>query len=135
MTPRQSDRKSVARSRSGDYVKVAENFYEGGRLAREFEYWNAAGVLAIHAAIAYADAITIKVGGVKSSGDDHMAAIDLLRQVVALDEAGHRAAKHLARMIEQKNLVSYSGEIYARQDVEELWRHLERFRGWASLMI
>ena len=61
--------------------------------------------LIIHAAIAYTDAITIKVGGVKSQGEDHMAAVDLLRDVVALDDAGQMASSHLARMIEEKNIV------------------------------
>lgn len=135
MTPKRRDRKSVARSGSAGYSEVAESFRGGAEAAREFEYWNAAGVLAGHAAIAYADAVRIKVGGVKSSGEDHMGAVDLLREVVAIDEDGHRALKHLARMIEEKNLVSYSGEIYARKDVDELLKHLERFRTWALRML
>lgn len=131
MTPRISRRASVPRPKYYDYVKVADNFYLGAELAKEFEYWNAAGVLIIHAAIAYTDAITIKVGGVKSQGEDHMAAVDLLREVVALDERGHRSANHLARMIEQKNVVSYSGEVYARADIEKLWKQLGRYKEWA----
>src|SRR3989344_6089805 len=110
MTPRMSRRTSVHRTKYHDYVKVADNFYLGAELAKEFEYWNAAGVLIIHAAIAYTDAVTIKVGAVKSQGEDHMAAVDLLREVVALDEPGQKASHHLARMIEQKKVVSYSGE-------------------------
>src|SRR5581483_6547797 len=98
MTPRVSRRTSVHRTKYHDYIKVADNFYLGAELAKEFEYWNAAGVLIIHAAIAYTDAITIKVGGVKSQGEDHMAAVDLLREVVALDEAGKKASNHFARM-------------------------------------
>ena len=135
MTPKRSLRKSVTRSKSGDFAHVADSFYKGAGLAMEFEYWNAAGVLMIHAAIAFTDALTVKVGGVKSSGDDHMSAIDLLREVVSLDERGREAAGHLARMINQKNLVSYSGEIYAKADVEKLWKHLERYRSWALLLL
>ena len=131
MTPRMSRRTSVHRTKYHDYVKVADNFYLGAELAKEFEYWNAAGVFIIHAAIAYTDAITIKVGGVKSQGEDHMAAVDLLREVVALDEAGQKASHHLARMIEQKNVVSYSGEVYARTNIEQLWKQLERYKAWA----
>lgn len=131
MTTRISRRTSVHRTKYHDYIKVADNFYLGAELAKEFEYWNAAGVLIIHAAIAYTDAITIKVGGVKSQGEDHMAAVDLLRKVVALDEAGQKASNHFARMIEQKNLVSYSGEVYARTDIENLWKQLERYKEWS----
>ena len=135
MTPRIGRRASVPRTRYRDYVKVADNFYSGAELAKEFEYWNAAGVLIIHAAIAYSDAITIKVGGVKSQGEDHMTAVDLLREVVALDEAGQRATHHLARMIEQKNVVSYSGEVYAKTDIEQLWKQLERYKKWVMSIL
>jgi hypothetical protein len=114
-----------------DYVQVADNFYAGADAARAFEYWNAAGVLIVHAAIAYSDAITIKVGGVKSQGADHMAAVDLVRQIVTLDKAGENALNHLWQMIQEKNVVSYHGEIYARRDVDKLWKHLERYRTWA----
>lgn len=130
MSPRISRRVSIQREKYHDYAKVADNFYAGAELAKEFEYWNAAGLLIIHAAIAYTDAITIKVGGVKSQGEDHMAAIDLLREVVVLGEAGQRASNHLARMIEQKNIISYSGEIYTRTEIEKLWKQLKRYKEW-----
>ncbi|MFC1522883.1 hypothetical protein ACFL6Y_10790 [Elusimicrobiota bacterium] len=130
MSPKRSQRISVPRSKSKDYLKVAENFHSGAEVAKVYDYWNAAGVLIVHAAIAYSDAITIKVGGVKSRGEDHIAAVDLLESVVVLDETGKKAMRHLVRIIEHKNLVSYSGEIYSREDVEKLWKHLERFKTW-----
>jgi hypothetical protein len=46
-------------------------------MAVEFQYWNAAGVLLVHAAIALTDALTVKIGGAKSTGEDHMLAADL----------------------------------------------------------
>jgi hypothetical protein len=125
----------VPRSKYEDYLNVAENFHAGADTAKTFEYWNAAGVLIIHAAIAYTDAITIKIGGTKSQGDDHMAAVDLVRQVVALDKNGERAVNHLWRMIQEKNAVSYQGEIYTRQDVDKLWKHLDRYRAWARTIL
>ena len=135
MTPRLGKRVSIPRGKYHDYIRVADNFYAGADVARNFEYWNAAGVLIIHAAIAYSDAITIKVGGVKSRGDDHMAGVDLLKEVVVLSEDGKKAVNHLARMIDEKSLVSYSGEIYTRGDVESLWKQLERYKKWAIGML
>ncbi len=135
MTPRISRRTSIAKSEHHNYVKVADNFYSGADLAKQFEYWNAAGVLIIHAAIAYSDAITIKVGGVKSQGDDHMSVIDLMRDIVELDEHGQRAINHLVRMIDQKNLVSYSGEVYEKTDIEKLWKQLERYKEWVVMIL
>ena len=128
---RHSNRASVPRSKYDDYIRVAGSFFSGAEAARTFEYWNAAGLLIIHAAIAYTDAITIKVGGVKSQGEDHMAAVDSVREVVMLDKAGESALNHLWRMIQEKNVVSYHGEVYTRADVDKLWKHLERYKAWA----
>jgi hypothetical protein len=110
---------------------VAESFYRGAELAREFEYWNASGVLIVHAAIAPADAIAIRLAGVKSRGEDHHETIALLEEVVAPGEEKKKALQHLRRIIDHKNAVSYSGEIYARTDIELLWKQVERFREWA----
>lgn len=135
MTPKKNTRKSVERAKWRDFAQVADSFYKGAELAKDFEYWNAAGLLIIHSAIALTDALTVKVGGVKSSGEDHLAAVDLLREIVSLDARGNEAAKHLVRMIDQKNLVSYSGDVYTRAEVDTLWKHLERYRPWAFLVL
>ena len=135
MSPRLSKRLSVPRSKYHDYIQVADNFYAGAEAAKAFDYWNAAGLLIVNAAIAYTDAITIKVGGVKSQGEDHMSAVYLVRKVVLLDKSGETALNHLWRMIQEKNIVSYHGEIYTRQDVDSLWKHLERYKTWALAIL
>ena len=45
-------RRQVDRSRRRQFRSVGENFAKVADVATEFEYWNAAGVLLIHAAIA-----------------------------------------------------------------------------------
>lgn len=132
---RRSKRTRVDLHRSRDYLRVAENFYQGAEVAREFEYWNAAGVLIVHAAIAYGDAITIKVAGTKSRGEDHRDLVDLIEEVVALDGQGRMAVNQLRRLIDEKNLVSYSGEVYTRTDIARLSKLLERFRSWALSLL
>jgi hypothetical protein len=114
---------------------VAENFANAAVVATEFEYWNAAGVLLVHAAIAFADAVTVKVGGVKSAGADHMLAADLLETVVAVDAEGKKAVGHFRALVEEKTLVSYSGEIYRRDDIRRMARHLDRYRTWVNRLL
>ena len=121
----------VHRTKVKDYQSVAESFYRGAELAREFEYWNASGVLIVHAAIALADAIAIKLAGVKSRGEDHHETIALLEEVVAPGEEKKKALVHLRRIIDHKNTVSYSGELYEKKDIEQLWKQVARFREWA----
>jgi hypothetical protein len=123
---------AVHRAKARDYRSVAENFYHGAELARDFEYWNASGVLIVHAAIALADAIAVKLAGVKSRGEDHHETIALLEDVVAPGEEKRKALQLLRRIIDHKNAVSYSGEIYDRTDIEQLWKQVARFREWAT---
>lgn len=128
--PRSGRRRQVERSRWRQFHAVADNFAQAARLATAYEYWNAAGVLLVHAAIALTDALTVKVGGAKSVGEDHMEAANLLEDVLAVDAEGKKAIGHLRALLEEKNLVSYSGEIYRREDIRPMARHLERYQAW-----
>lgn len=128
--PRSGRRRQVERSRWRQFYAVSENFAQAAKLASDSEYWNAAGVLLVHSAIALTDALTVKVGGAKSVGEDHMEAANLLEDVLAVDAEGKKAIGHLRALIEEKNLVSYSGEIYRREDIRPMARHLERYQGW-----
>jgi hypothetical protein len=64
-----------------------------------------------------------------------MFAADLLETVVAIDAEGKKAINHLRKLIEEKNLVSYSGEIYRREDVHRMARHPARYRAWADRLL
>ncbi len=128
---RGSVRKAVERAKSANYKAVAENFHGAAEMAKEYEYWNAAGVLIVHAALAYADALVIKIGGVKSQGEDHHDTVALMDELVATSEAKKRTLNHLRSIIDRKTAVSYSGELYGKSDVEQLWKHMQRFRSWA----
>ncbi len=74
--------KKFDRNKYLDFEKVANSFIEGGKLAIEFGYYNAAGVLIIHSVIALADAITIKYSARKAKGDSHYDVISMLKDVV-----------------------------------------------------
>lgn len=126
---------NIERSYYSKYITVAVNFFEGAKVASEFEYWNASGVLIVHSAIAYGDAITIKFGKVKSRGDDHQNLVNLIDALVAESREKKNALINLSKIIDQKNLVSYSGDIYSRKDIDKLWKYLERFISWADPLL
>lgn len=129
---RKTNRKNIDRAKAIDYYKVAINFYEGAIVAKEFEYWNAAGVLIVHSAIAFADALTIKFGGVKSQGDDHFQVLTLLKEILDDSQDNKKALNHLEKIISHKNSVSYSGDIYEERDFENMWKHFVRYKDWAE---
>lgn len=125
-------RKSVPRQRYKDYQNVAEHFYQAANLSIEFEYWTAAGVIIVHSAIAFTDALSIKSSGVKSVGENHEDAVTLLNTTVAESREKLQAINQLRRIIEEKTKVSYLGELYSSAQAKEMWKRLERFRKWAN---
>ena len=129
---RKSSRKNVDPVKAAKFEKVAINFYEGAKLAYEFEYFNAAGVLLIHAAIALADSVTIKRLSSTCSGDNHYEVIKLLQEATLNDNDSGRHILHLEKLIDHKNLVSYSGDIYTKKDIDKLIKHYERFYNWIN---
>lgn len=132
---RKTTKKQVDRVKSKDYQTVAKSFYDGAEVAKEYEYWNASGVLIIHSAIAYSDAICIKFAGVKSQGEDHIQAVSLLKEILASSDENKKAFQNLEKMIAHKNSVSYSGEVYEAKDIDLLWKHLDRFKTWAENLL
>jgi hypothetical protein len=125
----------IPNSKYLDFIKVAENFEDGAELAFEFEYFNAAGVLIVHSAIALADSITIKYSSSKIKGDSHYDIIALLKNVLPPKLKNDTAIDHLKKIIDQKNLVSYSGDIYHKSDYIKLNKHFIRFSVWANSIL
>jgi hypothetical protein len=113
------------------YKKIAHSFFEAGVISAEMGYYNAAGVLFVHSAIAFGDAITIKLSSTKSSGDNHFQIISLIEEIAKASNEKSKALNHLRKIIDQKNLVSYSGEEYTQKDIVDLQKNAQRFQTWA----
>jgi len=132
---RKTIRARVDNTKWVDYKKVAESFFGGADVAREYEYWNAAGVLIVHSAIALADAISIKFRAEKSQGEDHNQTVLLLKDTLTSNDENKKAYNHLEKIIAHKTSVSYSGNVYDRKDVDNLWKNFERFKRWAESLL
>lgn len=77
---KKTQRAQVDPGEAESFRKTAEQFMKAGKLAREHGYGNAAGLLFVHAAIAYADAVSIRLAGMKSTSDNHHDAVQLLSE-------------------------------------------------------
>lgn len=88
-------------------------------------------MLIVHSAIAFSDALCIKLGGVKSIADNHEDVITLLESIVAQSIDKTKAINHFKRIIEKKTKVSYLGELYTGKQTNDMWKRLNRFRKWA----
>ncbi|GJQ32865.1 MAG: hypothetical protein HBSAPP04_17040 [Ignavibacteriaceae bacterium] len=125
--------KKVSKEKYSSFVQVADGFAEAAKVAREFDYPNAAGVLIIHSVIAYADALTIKKAGLKCKGENHYEVISLLSDKMPFTAERQKALDHFSALISHKNMISYHGQIYTKGDVSKLFKHAERFIAWAKV--
>ncbi len=132
---KKTQRTKVDPSQSASFRSMAVQFLKAAGLARQHDYWNAAGLLIVHAAIAYADAVAIRLAGVKSTSDNHQDAVQLLAEAAAREKDRDRALGHLKRIIEEKSRVSYSGEAFRKSEIDALETHAERFRDWCEAVL
>ncbi|MEK6551843.1 MAG: HEPN domain-containing protein [Bacteroidota bacterium] len=130
--PRESKTIKVDKTAAIKYSAIGKGFYDAAISEIESRRWNAAGLLIVHSAIAYADALTIKYGGVKNKSENHQDVVKLLEIVVKESESKNNALNQLEKLIAHKSTVAYSGEIYDEQDIEKLFKHLDRFKSWAE---
>jgi len=124
LTARKLVRKSVNRTRWLQYFSVAEENHRGVIHNYKGELWTPAAILLVHAVIAYTDALTIKAGGVKGSGDNHLQVVDLIRQVISLDRNDTIALNRLIKILSEKSKVAYSGKVYEVDPI--VWTEFHR---------
>jgi hypothetical protein len=105
---------------------------KAAKLARDHDYGTAAGLLFVHAGIAYGDAVSIHLAGVRSTSDNHYDATVLLTEAAARVKERDRGVAHLRRLIDEKSRVASTGEILRKPEVEVLENHAERFRAWCE---
>jgi hypothetical protein len=117
------------------YIRVARALHSTASDLRDVAsdgdtYGNAMAIIAIHAAIAYADALSIAFREIKSIDGNHTMAVPALQHAL-----GHRAdprqCKRLESIIDQKNAVSYQGEYYTLEAAARVVDELDAFAEWA----
>ena len=132
---KKTKRSAVDRGEASTYAEAGAQFTRAAALARESGYWNAAGLLYVHSAIAFADAVAIARRGEKSTSENHLDALILFGDVTAGLKGRDEAREHLRRIIDEKSRVAYSGVTFRRGDLEKLALHAERFRSFAERVL
>lgn len=96
-------------------------------------FGNAIAVVAVHACIAYNDALSIAWRGVKSTSGDHSRAADTL--ILALGPAAAaEQVRRLKNVLANKDQVAYQGAYYSVRDAAPLLEQAVRFCAWAEEM-
>lgn len=130
MTPKKIKIVEVDRSQYLNYQKKADEFYRAMLHSEKSEFWNAVGLNAVHCAISIADALLVKLRGVRSISSDHMVAVDLLRQGLNISGVEDKI-KTLHRILAKKSLIEYDSVVFTKNDAADIMKQAERFYLWA----
>lgn len=130
-------RKPTDRHQAGKYRNVGSALLESARALEDVadgdsRYGNAIAVIAVHAAIAYSDTVTIAYGEFKSTEGDHEKSPDAL--TAALKNPPPEQVELLRAVVKKKDSASYRGEYYTVEDAAAVLRRAERFCAWAEEM-
>jgi hypothetical protein len=132
---RRARSKRIDKSQALKYAQTGRYFLESARALSEIAddgapYGNAIALNSIHAAISFADSLTIAFGE-RKSGDQHEKAIDVLRTTLG-SKIDEKMAKAFVQILQQKDTVSYQGSYYSVGDGRKVLKRAESFCKWAS---
>jgi hypothetical protein len=113
------------------FLQKAEQFLSEGRTALAAGSFDAALLLAVHAAISANDAATSHIAQIRSTDPDHLTAADLLASV-----SGDVAkARQLRALISLKHEVEYQSSRTPSKTAKDGIVRAERFVGWVSQLV
>ncbi len=122
------------RGRSAKYLAVARALFTTARdleAMGEARYGNGLAIIAIHATIAYTDALTVAFRGIRATDGEHLRAVDLLVKALG-PRAEAEQIRRLRRILGAKSPASYSGSFYTLDDGRSIPLDLEPFVDWAE---
>jgi len=95
-------------------------------------YPSAVALLAVHSAIAFQDAVQVKLTGHRSQTQDHMQAVRDITKACTIKRVDRAGIKHLQRLVTAKTDVAYGDRQVTREQAETLRVFAERFQTWAE---
>lgn len=95
-------------------------------------YGGAVGVLAVHSAIALADAVQVAATGTRYRGQAHGQAIGELEQICKDHRREATGIKHLAELLDKKHHFSYDERPVSVGELARAELKMERFFSWVN---
>lgn len=133
---RRIPQKRVERFQAEKYRRVGASLLESAAALEtvaedDDRFGNAIAIVAIHAAIAYADALAIAYREVKSGAGDHRAAADLLRDALG-PSADARMVTRFGAIVANKDRVAYTGTFFRMNEALRLLSEARVVCEWAE---
>lgn len=130
MTAKKFKTVNVERNDYKVFLKKAKDFYEVMLNARDTGNWTAVGLNAVHCAISCCDAMLTFHLGIRSTGEDHAQAVNLLMRLPPAVEDGE--ANTFKRIIVKKNLIAYECREFRQAEAVDILKLAERFYRWTA---
>lgn len=130
MTAKKAKTVNVGKNEYRVFLKKAKDFYEIMLNARDTGNWTAVGLNAVHCAISCSDAILTFHLGIRSTGEDHLQAADLLLRLPREIEEGE--TNTFKRVIAKKNLIAYECREFRQPEAVDILKLAERLYRWAA---
>lgn len=121
-------------ARADSYAEVGRRLLHAARAITEQgdeRHASALAILAVHATIAYADAVAIHSGGRRSTASEHTAVLTLLRDVLG-NRLTAGIAKDMQRVIAEKDKFEYQGYVADLAEARMLLDRAERTAAWCE---
>lgn len=128
--PRNDDVRSTPRSDARAALSKCQEFTNTAQTALADAKWNAAGLNAIHAGIAAADAALIASAGLRSASQDHGSVVSLLERQVP--EFAASQGRQLSGLLKMKNQVAYEQRLLTYIESRQLVDQAVRLTRWAE---
>jgi hypothetical protein len=125
-------------SRAAKYLAIGRSLHRNTQeleAISETRYGNGLAIIAIHAAIAYTDALTIAYRGIKSQDGDHVRAADVLAHAIGAQREHVAQVNRLRGILQAKSNASYSGQYYTLEEGKRIVRDATEFIRWAEGML
>lgn len=128
MNPKKIKTVAVEKGDYKIYYKKARDFYDTMLAAKDAGNWTAVGLNAVHCAISSCDAMLVFHLGIRSSGEDHIQAADLILRLSQSNVS--TAASTFKRIIAKKNLIAYENREFRQTEANDIIKLTERFYRW-----
>ena len=134
MMARTDSAKRTDPARADGYAEVGRRLLHAARAITEQgddRHASALAILAVHAVIAFADAISIHTGGRRSTSADHAAVLALLRDVLG-NRLPDKMSKDIQRVVAEKDQFEYQGYVADMKEARALLDRAERVGAWSE---
>lgn len=131
MSPKKRNTRSVTEQEALSYLKKAEEFYLTMLEAFQKGRWNAAGLAGVHCAISATDAVLGKKARIRSSAENHLEAVQLLKQHIHDSNSGAQSQR-LYRVLSEKGLVEYDSREFREPEAAAVVKDVGRYFEWVK---